>query len=89
MQPAAPTELKATKNEDGSVTLKWPKVAGASFYRVYRGSTDYTSRCAVVSQPSGEKAEFTDTEATAEHKDWVTTVSSTLTESPYLGPVIK
>jgi type II secretory pathway pseudopilin PulG len=91
VQPSAPTKLEATKNEDASVTLKWPKVAGASFYRVYRGSTNYTSRYAVVGQPGASEAnaEFLDTNATTVNSYWVTTVSATLTESPFLGPVAK
>ncbi|HWX97380.1 MAG TPA: hypothetical protein VNZ01_11085 [Solirubrobacteraceae bacterium] len=83
--PGSP--LTATKNADGSVTLKWsPPSGGAAvaFYRVYRGSQDYTSRFAVV--PSGT-TEFIDTEASITHSYWVTTVNSNLTESPFLGPV--
>jgi prepilin-type N-terminal cleavage/methylation domain-containing protein len=77
-------KLIATKNADGSVTLTWPKPTGvaAVFYRIYRGSTDYTSRYGVSAT-----REFTDTDATTTHEYWVTAVSSSLTESNILGPV--
>jgi Tfp pilus assembly protein PilV len=83
--PGAP--LTATKNADGSVTLKWSAPSGGAavaFYRVYRGSEEYKSRFAVV--PSGT-TELTDTEAGTTHSYWVTAVNSNLTESPLLGPV--
>lgn len=88
--PNVPTgPLTATKNADGSVTLNWsvPKSGGpaVSFYRIYRGSTDYTSRYDVTS--SGATTTYTDTSAATTHNYWVTAVSSTLTESPFLGPV--
>jgi|GEM_PF-1246959 len=82
--PSAPASVTATKNEDGSVTLTWPKVEGAEFYRIYRGSTEYTSRYGTASEAS-----FTDTDATTAHTYWVTAVSSSLTESPVAGPVTK
>jgi len=82
VRPSAPASLTATKNEDGSVTLTWPKVEGAAFYRIYRGSTDYTSRYGVSSEPT-----FLDTDAVTALEYWVTAVSSTLTESTYAGPV--
>jgi hypothetical protein len=56
-----------------------------AFYRIYRGSTDYTSRYDVT--PSGETTTYTDTNATVTHTYWVTAASSSLTESPFLGPV--
>jgi Tfp pilus assembly protein PilV len=91
VQPSAPASLSATKNEDASVTLKWPKVSGVSFYRVYRETTNYTSRYAVVTQPGSSEANvtYTDTSASTTHKYWVTAVSTTLTESAFLGPVEK
>ena len=82
--PSAPASVTATKNEDGSVTLTWPKVEGADFYRIYRGSTEYTSRYGTASETT-----FTDTDATPAHTYWVTAVSPTLTESPVAGPVTK
>lgn len=92
--PAGPNEpigpLTATKNADGSVTLKWSAPSGGPavvFYRIYRGSTNYTSRYDVTS--SGLTTEYTDTDAATEHSYWVTAVSSTLTESPPLGPVTR
>jgi type II secretory pathway pseudopilin PulG len=87
-RPSEPMSLSATKNEDGSVTLTWPKVEGAAFYRIYRGSTEYTSRYATA--PQAEHPEFVDTDATAAHEYWVTAVSANLAESsPYQGAVKK
>jgi type II secretory pathway pseudopilin PulG len=94
--PNAPTNLVPKKNADGSVTLKWkasePKIGvELSFYRIYRGSTNYTSRYdeTPAECPKGE-CSYTDTEATTTHEYWVTAVSSHLTEStPPLGPVIE
>jgi type II secretory pathway pseudopilin PulG len=83
--PNPPTKLVATKNADGSVTLKWeaPKTGTApSFYRIYRGSTEYTSRYGETTA-----TEFNDTDATTTHEYWVTAASSTLTESTLVGPV--
>lgn len=85
--PNAPTTLVATKNEDGSVTLKWTAPAGGTtpaFYRVYRGSKEYTSRYGETTL-----TEYTDTETTSTHEYWVTAASSSLTESAFLGPVTK
>jgi hypothetical protein len=65
--------------------LKWeaPKSGTApSFYRIYRGSTDYTSRYGETTS-----TEYKDTDATSTHAYWVTAVSSNLTESTFLGPV--
>jgi type II secretory pathway pseudopilin PulG len=83
--PNAATKLVLTENTDGSVTLKWeaPKSGTApSFYRIYRGSTDYTSRYGETTS-----TEYKDTDATSTHAYWVTAVSSNLTESTFLGPV--
>jgi fibronectin type 3 domain-containing protein len=85
--PQAPTKLEATKNADGSVTLSWTAPSGGptvSFYRVYRGSTDYTSRYDVVAVPA---TTYTDTDAVTAHSYWVTAVSTNLGESAPLGPV--
>jgi type II secretory pathway pseudopilin PulG len=87
--PAVPTSpLTLVHNADGSVTLNWaaPKSgASVAFYRIYRGSTDYTSRYDVTG--SGATTTYTDTDAVGSHSYWVTAVSSNLTESPFLGPV--
>lgn len=91
--PNTPTKLSATKNADGSVTLKWeaPKSGSAPyFYRVYRGSTNYTSRYGETTS-----TEFTDTDSTTTHEYWITAAGSHLTEwtawtsqsAPFLGPV--
>jgi Tfp pilus assembly protein PilV len=83
--PNPPTKLVLTKNEDGSVTLKWTAPSGIapSFYRIYRGSTNYTSR-----YDETTSTEYKDTDATTTHEYWITAVGSHLTESsPPLGPV--
>jgi hypothetical protein len=78
--PGAPTLLKAEKETaTGAVKLTWTAPSGGApvaFYRIYRGSKDYTSRYAVAFTTS-----YTDTDATEPHRYWVTAVSSTLTES--------
>jgi len=69
------------------VVLKWNAPEGGAkveFYRVYRGSTNYTERYGVASAAS---TEFTDNSATTPHQYWVTAVSETMTESPFAGPV--
>jgi prepilin-type N-terminal cleavage/methylation domain-containing protein len=83
--PNPPTNLVLTKNADGSVTLKWTAPAGGAevwFYRIYRGSTNYTSRYGETTE-----TKFTDTDATTTHEYWVTAVGKHLTESSFLGPV--
>jgi type II secretory pathway pseudopilin PulG len=100
--PNAPSGLLATKKADGSVTLTWkPPTGGAtpvSFYRIYRGSKEYTSRyrTSPTECPKEPKeCSFTDTDATEIHEYWITAVSSNLTESTFqlkpelgfLGPV--
>jgi Tfp pilus assembly protein PilV len=86
--PNAPKLLEAKKEEDGSVRLKWtaPESGGpaVTFYRVYRGSKNYTSRYAVVTAGTNE---YSDTSATSSHEYWVTAVDANLTESAFLGPV--
>jgi Tfp pilus assembly protein PilV len=77
--PNAPTGLKLKKEANGSVTLTWTAPSGeVAFYRIYRGSKNYTSRYAVAFPPTPT---YTDTDATEPHRYWVTAVSSTLTES--------
>jgi type II secretory pathway pseudopilin PulG len=79
--PNAPTGLKVKKNESGSATLEGSAPSGGpavAFYRIYRGSRNYTSRYATAFTPP-----YTDTEASETHEYWVTAVSSTLTESPF------
>jgi len=90
--PAGPnvpeSPLTLVHNADGSVTLSWsaPKSGPAvSFYRIYRGGTNYNERYDVTA--SGAVTTYTDTDAVGEHSYWVTAVSSALTESPFLGPV--
>jgi prepilin-type N-terminal cleavage/methylation domain-containing protein len=88
--PAAPNKpepVEANKNEDGSVTLTWPKVTGAAFYRIYRESRNYASRYDVA--PGSENPSYTDTDATVAHSYWVTAVNSNMHESAPVGPVTK
>jgi len=84
--PTPPTNLVLKKNADGSVSLKWTAPTGGtapSFYRIYRGSKNYTSRYGETTS-----IEFKDTDATETHEYWVTAVGSHLTESTFLGPEI-
>ena len=85
--PNKPEPVEATKNEDGSVTLTWPKISGAAFYRIYRESTNYASRYDVA--PGSENPSYTDTDATVAHSYWVTAVNSNMHESAPVGPVTK
>lgn len=83
--PNSPTNLVLTKNEDGSVTLKWTAPTGGAevwFYRIYRGSTNYTSRYGETTETT-----FKDTDAITTHEYWVTAVGRHLTESSFRGPV--
>jgi hypothetical protein len=90
--PQAPNAMPVVpgleaKNEEGAVKLVWTKPSGGAtvaFYRVYRGSKNYTGRYAIVSSAT---TEFTDTHAETPHEYWVTAVSESMTESPFLGPV--
>jgi prepilin-type N-terminal cleavage/methylation domain-containing protein len=83
--PGAPTKLEQEKSAEGPVVLKWEAPTTGepvAFYRIYRGSTDYTGRYGVSSTTS-----FTDTDAVTSHTYWVTAVTATLKESAFLGPV--
>ena len=90
--PAAPnvpgSPLTLVRNADGTVTLKWSAPTGGtavSFYRIYRDGTNYDDRYDFTANAS--TTTYTDDDAVGEHSYWVTAVSSTLTESPFLGPV--
>jgi Tfp pilus assembly protein PilV len=83
--PNAPTGLILTKEADGAVKLEWSAPVGGptiDFYRIYRGSKDYTGRYS-----TSFATNYTDTDAAETHEYWVTAISSTLTESEFLGPV--
>lgn len=88
--PQAPGAMKGPiegKKVEGAVFLKWTVPEGGAppvFYRIYRGSKDYTSRYAIGSSAT---TEFTDTHAETTHEYWVTAVSESMTESPFLGAV--
>jgi hypothetical protein len=86
--PGPVGNFNAAEQPDGSMKLTWtaPTTGPApAFYRIYRGSINYTSRYDVSST-----TEYTDTGAIAkgseELKYWVTAVSPTLTESTPVGP---
>jgi hypothetical protein len=82
--PGAPTKLELEKTADGSTVLKWEAPTSGEpvlFYRIYRGSTDYTGRYGLSATTA-----FTDTDAVTAHMYWVTAVSATLKESAFLGP---
>lgn len=86
--PKAPTGLSLTHNADGSITLNWNAPSGGPaviFYRIYRGSTDYTSRYDLT--PSGTTTSYTDTDAVGTHTYWVTAVDANFTESTFSGSV--
>ncbi len=88
-EPNKPTGLEATKNENGSVTLHWSAPVGGQppiFYRIYRGSTNYTGRYDVS---SGTSTTYTDSDAVTAHTYWVTAVDASLTESPFSASVSK
>jgi type II secretory pathway pseudopilin PulG len=88
-EPNKPTGLEATKNENGSVTLHWSAPVGGQppiFYRIYRGSTNYTGRYDVS---SGTSTTYTDSDAVTVHTYWVTAVDASLTESPFSGSASK
>ncbi len=88
-EPNKPRELEATKNENGSVTLHWLAPVGGQppiFYRIYRGSTNYTGRYDVS---SGTSTTYTDSDAVTAHTYWVTAVDASLTESPFSASVSK
>jgi prepilin-type N-terminal cleavage/methylation domain-containing protein len=85
--PNGPTELKLEKNAEGAVVLNWTKPAEGGepviFYRIYRGSADYTSRYEVSTT-----TKLLDADAPTEHCYRVTAVDANLTEStPPVGPV--
>src|SRR5262249_24048517 len=88
-KPNAPGTVSATKNADGSVTLKWslPAAGGpeVKFFRIYRGSTEYTSRYAATA--AGTETSYTDFDATTTNNYWITAVDQNLTESEFKGPV--
>jgi hypothetical protein len=85
--PKPPTGFTATKNEDGSVTLKWTLPASGpaiSFFRIYRSGTNYTNRYDVSA--SGSSTSYVDDNAATVHSYWITAVRSSLTESSFVGP---
>jgi type II secretory pathway pseudopilin PulG len=91
LTPLAITEINAEKSAstEGAVKLDWTQPEGApkvAFYRVYRGSKNYTGRYATVSPATKT---FLDTNAETEHEYWVTAVSETMTETPLTLSVTK
>jgi Tfp pilus assembly protein PilV len=84
--PNPPTALTLVKNADGSVTLTWSAPSSGpavSYYRIYRGSTNYTSRYALTSAAT---TTYTDPDAPTTNSYWVTAVNANLAESAFLGP---
>jgi hypothetical protein len=82
--PNPPTGLKLTRNE-GIVELSWKAPSGGEpviFYRIYRGSTDYTSRYDLATGTT-----YTDNNAPESHTYWVTAVDASLTESSFTASV--
>ncbi|HWW90422.1 MAG TPA: hypothetical protein VNY35_06550 [Solirubrobacteraceae bacterium] len=73
--------LQLTHNAEGAAVLTWNAPSGGEpviFYRIYRGSTNYTSR---YNEATG--TEFIDTNAAEPHTYWVTAVDANLTESTF------
>ena len=89
-RPAPPSGLTATKNVDGTVTLRWEPPAGtppAEFYRIYRDGEDYTQRFETAGETGLGTIEWTDTDTASAHTYRVTAVSNVLAESDFAGPV--
>ncbi len=86
-RPPAPTGLTAANQADGTVLLSWtaPTSGAVAFYRVYKGGTDYTQRLGTTG--SATEVTFVDTDPQGTHDYYVTSVSSKLAESTYVGPV--
>jgi type II secretory pathway pseudopilin PulG len=84
--PEEPVGPLDAVREGEVVKLTWSAPASTpAFYRIYRGSTDYTNRYAVTG--SGETTTYEDTHAVGAQSYWVTAVNSSLRESSFLGPV--
>jgi type II secretory pathway pseudopilin PulG len=96
--PFPPTDLAATRNADGSVTLTWSRPApedpdgpsdGVEFYRIYRDGNALEDRFErwFDDRPS---VTWQDTGTNGlEHTYWVTAVDTHHMESAFLGPVTK
>jgi fibronectin type 3 domain-containing protein len=84
--PNPPTELKLKKNATtGAVELEWKAPTSGEtpiFYRIYRGSSEYSGRYDVT---AGTETKYIDGSAVEPHRYWVTAVDSNLTESSPLG----
>jgi hypothetical protein len=83
--PEPPTGLTLTPNGEGGVVLHWTAPTGGPavlFYRIYRGSINYTSRYDIATG-----TEYVDTNALEPHTYWVTAVDANLTESPFTESV--
>jgi hypothetical protein len=89
--PNPPTELKI-KKENGFAVLEWKAPTSGvkpEFYRIYRCQEKCTSPPYYTYRYSETtETKYTDTDVTSTHEYWVTAVSSTLTESTFLGPVM-
>ena len=91
-QPAAPSNLSATHNADGTTTLAWDASSGAiaaDFYRVYRDGRDYTDRIDTVGD-DGTSTTYSWTDSNTggtTHTYYVTAASFLLVESNMSGPV--
>jgi hypothetical protein len=91
-QPAAPANLTATPNGDGTTTLNWAASSGttpADFYRVYRDGKDYTDRFDTVGDDGTSTTYSWTDNATggSTHTYYVTAASALLVESSIVGPV--
>ncbi|MDP9384534.1 MAG: hypothetical protein M3P50_04765 [Actinomycetota bacterium] len=86
-RPPAPSGLKAATQADGTVLLSWtaPTSGDVAFYRIYKGGTEYTQRLGTTG--SATEVTFVDTDPQGTFDYYVTSVSSKLAESTYVGPV--
>ncbi len=88
VQPPAPTGLTAATQADGTVLVSWTapaNTANVGAYRIYKGGRDYTQRVDMTG--SATDTTFTDLEPTSGASYYVTSVSPTLVESDFAGPV--
>jgi type IV pilus modification protein PilV len=89
--PGAPGGLSASAGANGTTALTWTAPTGtpaADFYRVYRDGLNYTNRYDTVADTGTGTVTWTDTSTGGvAHTYRVTSVSTSLVESVFAGPV--
>jgi hypothetical protein len=91
--PPAPSSLAVSSQADGSAYVTWTPPSGGtavSFYRIYRGGSDYGNRYDTVTCSS--TCSYHDTNRAEAHTYYVTAVGGTtpgadMAESQATGPV--